>query len=267
MPTAPDITCLQEPELQVPGRKPVGPSRVDWGHPLSDNLAVCVLPKADIVTEEVTRSVCPYTSMYSPALGPDEYGVAFQTVRTGSGYGGSIRLEDAFGGKSPMGGATHVSATFVYRDLATTCNQTNLLAGARELYCQAVYSKPGVFAMEVYFSTYTHYRVEMSSSAGGPGTLFHITMQFRAPDIFEFWVNGKLYPHAVVSVNNQGTGPHINDNSSRVDAGYAAFARVNYGNYNVPNKGYFACLHKNRWLSPEEILSLHRDPYQFLIPA
>ena len=43
MAIVPDIACLREPNLLVPGRKPVGTVRVNWGHTLSYGLELCII--------------------------------------------------------------------------------------------------------------------------------------------------------------------------------------------------------------------------------
>ncbi|RMH12113.1 MAG: hypothetical protein D6698_15575, partial [Gammaproteobacteria bacterium] len=48
----PRSVLLREPNLLVPGRKPVGPVRIDWEHPLAEGLVFYYLRGADIVNNE-----------------------------------------------------------------------------------------------------------------------------------------------------------------------------------------------------------------------
>ena len=43
MQVVPDVACLREPNLLVPGRKPVGRVRINWSHPLASGVELCVV--------------------------------------------------------------------------------------------------------------------------------------------------------------------------------------------------------------------------------
>ena len=55
MTTIVDETYLREPNLWVPGKKPIGPVKIDWEHPLTSKLRFYVIIRGSIATELVTN--------------------------------------------------------------------------------------------------------------------------------------------------------------------------------------------------------------------
>ena len=251
---------LREPNLWVPGKKPVGAVKIDWGNPITEGLQRCYLftNKDEIALRDLVTGLSAKHQGTGTAWGIYDGinatyfdgGSSSKYIETGfppldcSGGFTVMYMADALTGESVNSyfigshgtttSADRLVVTHLFNGDTLYWDYGNALAsGGRILYD---FTGPGTY-MDKWSSI-----ALVSEGKGGSYKAISIDGEIVASDV-------------TVSDGPDGT---MNDM-------YIGASSTNVNNETIGRYSYLYLWSNVK--SQEEIRSIHRDPYQFLIPA
>jgi len=243
----PQSELLREPNLLIPGKKPVGAVKIDWEHPLTNGMFCCLLFNQE--------------NPYNYARGRFES----QTKTTANfGVGADINgqylhLEDGDRlhiGTENFTGSTHTLAFIRKRTDAsgstvpTWALDTN--TAAQTFRCYNPYSNGTVYFD--YGGTGSGHRISFSLG----DNLNYEKWVFRAgPRGLAIWVDGVRRAEYTAAAASRTATTAIN---------FFPYDTQNTGGVVFPLDYYQFLICESEW-SDSQIISWSADPYQFLIPA
>lgn len=254
----PDV-LLREPQLLVPNKKPIGRMAIDWSHPLAKGLTHFVL----FTQANYNQPYDLVTGAYLPKTGPasDSSSPLYNAVRDGAYFTEtdniSYTIPDVYlGTKCTV--TTHVD----FDDNVGTLFQYFLSHGT-------VSAQPN----------FNWYLAESLVTNGNSSDLICNIQVGTQPQWDEFYttIYNKTAPLTAVLDGTRTVQYHNNQsNVSNTTTGRqsATTEDMRVGQRNDANADRrtggvmkYVIIHGDRALSEDEVLSLHADPYQFLIPA
>jgi len=223
---------LREPALLIPGRQPVGPVRLDKTHPLSRGLVSVCIPGVSLQDFVDGAEFVNYSTPLDPVAG---HGIAANTE------GGEVNLRSS--NRSLGIGTGHFTWTL---KLKTPVSFTNYD------YCAGMGNyNPGMFSYHSSYGSWGFYGSTPSGHALSADAVYMLTAKRHGGGV-DYFTNGIF----------DQTGAW----DGNIADGALHYGSASPGAYYGNNSIFFGFLH-NRALDDEEIYSLHRDPYQLLVPA
>ena len=243
-----DEVMLREPNLLIPGKKPVGPVKIDWSHPLTNKLKHAFILSHLTGYRDLVSGILPTTNV---ATTIDNKGAFHNT-----GYLNYPTPDWINSGVT--------NATFFYRS-----NGSNLTSG-RSGFGFHAYGATGsrfgvvIYQDDIYFSA--DIAGTLKSVIVSTGWPLYVTTDLAArydgtlstaSERYVGYINGAEY------TSGDAFPASMETNYSRLYLGAYGYGSVAYYNINTSEIGYIW----NRTLSTAELESIRFDPYQFLIPA
>lgn len=250
---------FRAPALLLPRKKPVGPVRIDWEHPLTKNLLVYyyVMPSG-LIVDLAAKEPTPYLDTYSVLQGVNGASASFN----GSSQNANLGVDHRWAGS----GETLAVAYGMIPDSASTLraiySKDNSGAGNRSFIHGLNSSSTGQF-YTAYFATDAN-----TTQFNSPGSLFAagddciIAHEITATNACNGWFNGNPVTMSVFA--GPASSLAVQDNNT---VSYLA-----YRPYPSFNNWYDGSIHwlagwKNARFTDDQMAELARDPYQFLVPA
>lgn len=237
----------EEPNLLIPGRKPVGPVTIDWSHPLANGLTVCILfqspePRNLVDGAALTKSGGAYFTpdgQYFDEV-DDYYTLPNVTMTSGNTILTHTNFTDNAGSFFQV---------FFSFGAALGSNTLNMYLGETS---QATVPDQLVVATGAATSEFNFW----SSLNNKP--LAHVFNSSGSPRS-RLWVGGD----EISQISDSSTWP----SSPQTRTLYiGAREDLNADRFFGGTLKYLY-IYGAKVLSPAEIVSLNRNPYQFLIPA
>ena len=252
-----DEVMLREPNLLVPGKKPVGPVKIDWSIPLTDQLN-----RLHVFTNGVVYDISAYRSpnidSHTTIVGPGGLGVNYN----GSQYSSyNLPLIGGFPGGGSFGDITGLSTIAVLMSSTSTGNGQWIYSASESTDNDPIYGVQQNISVAGVYSR-GNLAADVHFSLTGTSTIN----------------DGK--PHMIVCRGSRLSGgtsylyvDGIQEDSTAVSTGQVdydreaigALVRATVGSYYTGN--VYMCAAWDRQLSDNEVKSFSADPYQFLIPA
>ena len=245
-----DEVMLREPNLLVPGKKPVGPVKIDWSHPITDRLVAAYIFRANepAAVDLVTGAVTPF----DPSMGASPEGVDMTSVSNvtdlpaPSEIAGSSQFTFVTRARSTDGAAIQGKVLFSYRNDTST-------AGLLQVMPWDSYTGDGI---RIYFDGGN--RLNQDAGATHFNTNVHdiSTIGFITDDATAYIDNDPPLESGLNTERFLTATPTAMSIGGRM------------GTTNLINSSYLHHLYVySRVLTEPQIRDLHADPYQFLIPA
>lgn len=238
---------FEAPELYIPGRKPQPPYEIDWDHPRTKGLALCVMwdnGGVDLVTgKRLTVSGATKGSDYWSFDGTDDYasiplnlsGETVVTVATGFDWSSYANDDDFYCEHTPDGNSN--SAFNIDPN-----SSTGSFALAVTYYSGSPFYVLGAFARPS--AGYHDYVFRMKRQQSSLGALVDGVEQSLSYSVLnQSQVNGTSYVDSTLYFNSRG--------------GSSLFG--------ASKNKYFFLWKRDLW--GQEAKEINRNPYQFLIPA
>lgn len=250
MSTTLDLPRIAHPDFAFPGRKPVGPVKIDWSHPLARGLCKVYLPRVS------------GGNIINVVNGAKENFIHTGTAKVIGGTEGEVAFIERSAGQiqlSPVGAmpAGTVFFRLAHREIAIGGGNTRSwfthadYANNHRIY-MSMYGNGGAVASRLGGSA----QVQSADGFLTANTVYSDCMTWGAVT-----TNSKRYVNGnVASTFNRGSevpGSTTDDTflGYKTDGGIASSSNI------------FACFMWLRQLSDSEVVSISSDPYQFLIPA
>jgi len=255
----PNSVLLREPGLLVPGRKPTGPVRIDWAHPLTRGLAVCTVfqdrfPK-ELTTGLVVNLRNEIHQVQNRLVGDDttdnvayfQAPLLYGSANVSTVWSGQI---DTWGTNTALWGIPYSNSAWVSPYLAFGFARDSTNDRMKAFYARSGGGFSQEFSNTGYIITATPvtYGLTMRPGSGGSARFF-LDGDFHS-------VDSSLASTAAIDWggNNDlcvcGSDRYGNNSGSESIQGYCEYLYI-----------------YNRLLSDWEHAELYRDPYQFLVPV
>jgi len=249
---------LREPNLLIPGKKPVGAVKIDWGHPYTKGLDVGVLFTANA---ENPKFLVDNTSGFSWAVA-DSTAIRARSGGLAVSSASANRLENTTDTFSSLGWYTQASYLVVMGG-----NETGLDIGLfgvafPDSECQVWLDTVGGGAGNLSPKMYCGSSVEGSVVATAD-ELFHLTIALSIYQTSGAARNGDMWISGESHLSGASLGS--SDYSTKKPAIMTTSGKAGLLSSHL---SWCHCAFVwNRRLSPGELRDLSIDPYQFLIPA
>lgn len=241
----------EEPNLLIPGRKPVGPVTIDWSHPLANGLTVCILfqspePRNLVDGAALTKSGGAYFTPDGQYFDEVDDYYTLSNVKISGTH--TLITHPNFADNT----GSFFQYLFSWGTVATPDTINIYLAESsygpepHEFYYNTGASSANI---DNYWPTMSNLPLGVTHLAG------------RFPASTKMWVDG--VEKTLLNGGNPWSSPTATAtrtlyiggrNDLNVDRFFGGTLRYLY-------------IYGARLLSPVEVVSLQRDPYQFLIPA
>ena len=241
-------TLVHEPNLWTPGKKPIGPVKIDWSHGYTEGLIACYIFTEGIAVDLVTQQTTPLSATTPWASeGLDCTSVTTVTdLPVPVEIAGSDQFTFMFKGRNTLGTSTLNNALISYRNGAST-------SGVIIIYPWDNVSGDGYRA---YFNGFQH----LNENTGA--------------------IHFDTNPHSFTLIGYNGSvGSTLwVDQSRTVDGGVTQYSltstptALTVGGWRGTTQLAVNCYlhHLYVWdhnIAETQARDLHADPYQFLIPA
>lgn len=242
-------TLLREPRLWVPGKKPIGPVKIDWSNPLTENLQSFILTgnnvelvsqKSAVMSGDIVRAVSNGQLCTKCTNGPSSDG-------------------KLIGNEVNAGNQIQVTLS-VLVEILDDAEQYRYACGYRDdANAHAVGITPRHSGN--YWGLFYRDTVKSDTSARIDQThgMHHLTAVNIASNECKLYRDGKLRHISTTNQTSTIANPSefvANNNSSNVS--------ISNGDDDVVV--HYAAIWK-RALPEEQVLAMQSNPYQFLIPA
>ena len=246
MSTVLDLPRIAHPDFAFPGIKPIGPVKIDWSHPLSQGLIICILPQSKAYQNlaRPTKSITSVGSMNKNALEFQTLSVVDTIPITPLVCGRDHFV--LFAGSAFQSGWDSEGHIFQTLNAAPTANVITLWKRDISSVLSSFYGHPS--------NTPTNLTTTLTDMAADNSVLG-----------LQHYRSGGSYYH-----KEYRSGALIAD---RAEAGGTETSRSEFllNNLTAPYRGNFKLrglfIWEKRVFTDAEAISLTRDPYQFLIPA
>lgn len=246
------------PELLTPGRKPIGPVKIDWSHPIANQLHQCYLPRLSdnldatggAIVDLASNSRRQFLKFGSPTLTVMNGKEAYYNNATTAG----AKLQPV--GALPSGTVfLHILLRQYGGILFTHLDFTN----NHRIYIQC--------SSEMQARPEIRLGGQPGAQVGPLDTIKKGVPITMCVGWTEGNSNASVYVDgALVGTYPRGTAVPGSD-LDLTQFGYNARPPASTQDLSHNDAHYFQCSVWKRQLSAVEVASLHRDPYQFLIPA
>jgi hypothetical protein len=234
-----DRSMLREPNLLIPGKKPIGPVKIDWSNPLSIGLIEYYL--CNSYRSLFGRNLTPATSSNYEvrAINGDQYIWQSNSQATAT-------LDSFISASSPI----TILIKFINIQSFGNDNRHFINSSSSSIICRSTNSS----AYEFLVNSLTNDRISHSFA-------------FTAGESFVgggSWGGTGTYLRVITSTESDGT--KITQNGSASTGTYSSATHtINVNGGSMDGLVWISCW--NRQLSEVEVNEFIADPYQFLIPA
>ena len=239
---------LREPNLLIPGKKPIGPVKIDWEHPLTSGLVFC-----DLFRSELVNGLVPTTDANTSTKVLPEHGMS--NYFPGDNTDEAVRYDYT---KVPT--FDNVTITMIMSNDYTSDESLpawlTLFDGTDD---------NTRFIRILYRADTKQYRFRLFTSAATNLDILPGSFPANRVIILTFvydGVNMRIYQDGTDKGNIAKTGSITAANSDWIlGSDYVSDADTKAHSV-IP----LFMIH-NRGLTPKEITELNKDPYQILVPA
>jgi len=238
-----DDAMLREPNLWIPGRKPLGRVKIDPSHWVSEHIVHCFLDMRHDIASAV-----PITHLGGLPQQVREDGDLW-TLYTRGDYTWWYTLTDRFSAEQ--------GTVFIQLENATTDNQDAMLWEMGTAPSHSTLRNYNGTTWDDAFSTVRN--------------ISDVTPARTVTDPSVYCVSSKAGTNNVAMIEGAPLGElAITTSVTRSAWGLPAFMAIGYDDI-LPTYGYYGWIKHfyifNKALSLSEATALNRDPYQFLIPT
>jgi len=237
----------REPNLLIPGKKPVGPVKIDWDHPTTRDLKILHYVQG-LQARDLVKDIFPKD--YDGTWTVDSEGYSL----TVSGNGGGLEyadLEDA-----RLGGTAF---TIWWRGIPTETNNNDAFIGRRNSFSDGYWAVATSASQTVKF--FCHNGSPSDVTFGGLSAYSlneKLSLYITCDGVQEF---KRIINYTKSTDTDSGAIPSGNNTHD------FNINTLQYGGNNELNGVNYIAGIWHRELSDAECYSLTDDPYQFIIPA
>ena len=239
-----EIALLREPNLWVPGKKPVGSVKIDWSHPLAKDLAgYWLMDRVESITNLVNGDMVEPTAGHDFSLKADANGRNIYTP----------------------GNTTTYTYSTGFPDITATDNRTFLIVWTPVSAPSGSYFRYLAGWRRTLFFSWDHTTSDMQRVLAAGNTWTYTSQWSQSAGeraAISFTYDGvstaRLYKNGVFVDSITPPFDATGDRTLRI---------VTNGTMDVPNGSWGTCILWNRTLSASELVGISRDLYQFLIPS
>ena len=244
MTTIVDETYLREPNLWVPGKKPIGPVKVDWGHNLSDGMIICNTFQSSLDHNLAGRT--PSTNVNGGTFGTDRYGKHLRLTRSADQY---IKY-----GIDPLTTSTNTFAIIRRRIDATSLESVTfaLDTGDNINRCQVHLPWAGGI---VYFDY-----------GGTVGGTTRASFTHNQNENYEMWVFRAGSLGMSIWLNGVKKASHATVAARTISSSYEFQLNYQDASMRGMEQRFYLFIASNSEWSDAQVMEWFKDPYQFLIP-
>ena len=260
-----DEGMLREPNLLIPGRKPVGSVKIDWRHPSSGGLVAYIMPRskdglgkfpnyANHSIPGVAEGTAPTSNPFRTAI----EGESIECHPSGGTFGVDYITVDG----SVIGNSDDCTMISVTRpNTFTSPNEGNIYRGVGNDSLRSTITSTNFYFSYVDSSPLAGHDTNLTLPSIALGDYIPVAGRKDSNVVQGFaLVNNSFLSSATAGGTGSGT---------MRDDGSGNKIRLNGGS-NINNTGHINVIVSmvfRRALSDSEIESLLRDPYQFIVPA
>lgn len=239
-------TLLREPNLWVPGKKPIGPVKIDWEHPLGKLVQIAFIPGGGIARDAMRPPLNVEYTTTTPIINS-----RYADLRDDGGF----VYDDSFDVVTEFTILVRASRESTNLDgLVSDKNNTNWNTSDG-------FSLSGRGGMGRFFFRIGANNSVYDNTVGSLNTFHNIAATWKAS------VEQKVYQDgvALTQTSASGTVPATSftksSQSIRIGTYYAGGPSWSWDG--LIDYAFVV----NKHMTQQEIIAFHLDPYQFLIPA
>lgn len=263
----PQSEFLREPNLLIPRKQPVGPVKIDWQHPLSENLLGYWLGRKNMVGRKHDFILNGSTEITTSSRG-----IGIDTPGSSPNYPYIPDHSDFSFGNGSTDIPFSFSALVLYRDGGGNndgCSIYNKYETADPFdgeYSFGINSSGNV-SLQLLDNSPTNRCRQTSDSTISKNAWYYLGVTYDASGVDEgivIYKDGKVFPSTAFGQDGSYVAMH------NLSSKFGLFAVLtNQPPYDSYGDGFMTDirLYRNRVLTAREMTEIYLDPYQHLIPA